>query len=128
MGRRVIIGLALLFLLSEIGDLVLCETCIESEKQALLKFKASIHDDPYNGLSSWNPKTDCCECEGIAYHNVTGHVLKLDLNQYWLVAFDVSPSLLGLQHLDYLDLSANNFNAISTPLFLGSMESFNLFC
>ncbi|KAI9080547.1 hypothetical protein K1719_037513 [Acacia pycnantha] len=90
MGRRIIIGLTLLFLLSEIGELVLCETCIESEKQALLKFKASIHDDPDNGLSSWNPKTDCCEWEGIACHNVTGHVIKLDLNWYGLEAFDVT--------------------------------------
>ncbi|KAI9082898.1 hypothetical protein K1719_035228 [Acacia pycnantha] len=122
MGRHIIIGLALLFLLSEIGELVLCETCIESEKQALLKFKASIHDDPHNRLSSWNRKTDCCEWEGIACHNVTGHVLKLHLNQSGLEAFDLSPSLLGLHHLNYLDLSANNFNAISIPLFLGSME------
>ncbi|KAI9112658.1 hypothetical protein K1719_016324 [Acacia pycnantha] len=104
MGMCFKIGFALFFLLSEISQLGLCGRCIESEKRALLKFKASFHDDPYNRLSSWNPKTNCAS--GMAY----------------LEAIGVDPSLLELKHLIYLDLSGNNFNAISIPILFGSME------
>ncbi|XP_028799918.1 receptor-like protein EIX2 [Neltuma alba] len=122
MERHTILGFVLLFLLLlGIAQLGLCGICIESEKQALLKFKASIYDYPYKNLSSWNPKTNCCQWDGIACHNVTGHILKLDLSYYSLQATGVDPSLLELQHLIYLDLSGNNFNAISIPAFLGSM-------
>ncbi|KAK4280088.1 hypothetical protein QN277_011759 [Acacia crassicarpa] len=122
MGMCFIIGFALIFLLSEISQFGLCGRCIESEKRALLKFKTSFHDDPYNRLSSWSPKTNCCRWHGIACHNITGHVLKLDLNFDSLEAIGVDPSLLELKHLIYLDLSGNNFNAISIPILFGSME------
>ncbi|XP_028788918.1 receptor-like protein EIX2 [Neltuma alba] len=121
MGRHIILGFVLLFLLLGIAPLGLCGRCIESEKQALLRFKASIYDDPHKNLSSWNPKTNRCQWDGITCHNVTGPVLKLDLSFYSLQATSVDPSLLELQHLIYLDLSGNNFNAISIPTFLGSM-------
>ena len=35
----------------------------------------------------------------------------------------ISPSLLNLKHLSYLDLSLNNFEGINIPNFLGSLES-----
>ncbi|XP_062162227.1 receptor-like protein EIX2 [Alnus glutinosa] len=35
----------------------------------------------------------------------------------------ISPSLLNLQHLSYLDLSLNNFNGYTVPRFFGSLES-----
>jgi Leucine-rich repeat (LRR) protein len=35
----------------------------------------------------------------------------------------ISPSLLNLKHLSYLDLSQNNFTGNSIPTFLGSLES-----
>lgn len=34
----------------------------------------------------------------------------------------ISPALLDLQHLEYLDLGENDFQGLSTPTFLGSLE------
>ncbi|MED6194095.1 hypothetical protein PIB30_025342 [Stylosanthes scabra] len=51
--------------------------CLERERQALVKFKASLND-PSNLLSSWHGH-DCCRWEGIRCENVTGHVVMLDL-------------------------------------------------
>ncbi|XP_054818091.1 receptor-like protein EIX2 [Prosopis cineraria] len=122
MGRCSIVGFVLLSLF-EIVQLGLSEKCIELEKQALLKFKASFLHDPNEEIFfSWNPKTNCCQWDGIACHNVTGHILKLDLSYHDLKATGVDPSLLELQHLIYLDLGGNNFNAIPIPVFFGSIE------
>ncbi|MED6130564.1 hypothetical protein PIB30_002158 [Stylosanthes scabra] len=51
--------------------------CLERERQALVKFKASLNDSS-NLLSSWHGH-DCCRWEGIGCDNVTGHVVMLDL-------------------------------------------------
>jgi EIX receptor 1/2 len=100
--------------------------CIEKESQALLKFKQGLRDD--NGLlSSWgNHEGDCCKWEGIKCNNRTGHVVKLDLRGKHffggskVVSGEISSSLLGLQHLTYLDLSSNEFS-VFLPEFIGSL-------
>ncbi|RYQ86766.1 hypothetical protein Ahy_B10g106401 isoform A [Arachis hypogaea] len=51
--------------------------CLERERQALMKFKASLNDSS-NMLSSWHGD-DCCRWKGIGCDNVTGHVVMLDL-------------------------------------------------
>ncbi|CAK8573516.1 unnamed protein product [Lathyrus sativus] len=129
-----------------IAQMCLCANsnvpCIEQERQALLDFKASISQNSSNRLSSWKG-THCCQWDGIRCHNVTGHVLKLDLRNpcylpSWvlrerevyhyfryglsLIAPNVSSSLLQLEHLTYLDLSGNDFCGSSIPMFIGSME------
>ncbi|GAU15423.1 hypothetical protein TSUD_44600 [Trifolium subterraneum] len=72
-----------LLVLVEIAQICLCANsnvpCIEQERQALLEFKSSIAPDSPNNLSSWKG-THCCQWEGIGCDNVTGHVVKLDLN------------------------------------------------
>ncbi|GAU15414.1 hypothetical protein TSUD_44510 [Trifolium subterraneum] len=72
-----------LLVLVEITQICLCANsnvpCIEQERQALLEFKSSIAPDSPNNLSSWKG-THCCQWEGIGCDNVTGHVVKLDLN------------------------------------------------
>jgi Leucine-rich repeat (LRR) protein len=117
-----------LLVLIEIAQICLCVNsnipCIEKERQALLNFKASIAHDSPNKLSSWNG-TQCCQWEGIGCDNVTGHVVKLDLNNntYYLplIAPNVSSSLVQLEHLTYFDLSGNNFSGSPIPMFIGSM-------
>ncbi|KAJ6373682.1 hypothetical protein OIU78_029379 [Salix suchowensis] len=105
--------------------------CIERERQALLKVKEGIIDE-YGVLSSWGgeeEKRDCCNWRGVGCDNITGHVNSLNLHSSPLyehyftpLAGKVSDSLLELQHLNYLDLSLNNFDE-SIMHFIGSLSS-----
>ncbi|KAF4357532.1 hypothetical protein G4B88_026911 [Cannabis sativa] len=104
--------------------------CMERERQALLQLKQSFQD-PTHKLSSWKGQ-ECCQWKGVGCDESSGHVVKLDLrtsSSYFtnysdnLQANEVSPSLLELQHLNYLDLSGNNFNSSKIPTFFGSMNN-----
>ncbi|KAL4601924.1 hypothetical protein ACB092_10G016900 [Castanea dentata] len=118
--------------------------CIDTERQALLSFKQHLID-PSNRLSSWTAHGDCCLWEGVVCHNLTAHVHQLHLRSFYPVwdasmsseQFDaefeayrrsrfggkLNPSLLDLKHLNYFDLSFNNFNSTAIPSFLGLMKS-----
>ncbi|KAL5735933.1 hypothetical protein ACOSQ2_030721 [Xanthoceras sorbifolium] len=116
--------------------------CIESERQALLTFKQDLID-PSNRLASWIGDGDCCNWAGVVCHNVTGHVLQLQLQnphqEYFTSDYGskaeyeaynrsklggkINPSLLNLKHFKHLDLSFNDFEGIQIPGFLGSMQS-----
>ncbi|XVE62770.1 hypothetical protein DITRI_Ditri06bG0146300 [Diplodiscus trichospermus] len=123
--------------------------CIESERQALLKFKQDLID-PSNRLSSWIDGEDCCDWVGVFCNNLTGHVNELHLGLFSskpyvssLLNFvpdyapdpvrdayeksalrgKINPSLLDLTHLNYLDLSYNNFGGVQIPEFICSLKS-----
>ncbi|GJX49928.1 leucine-rich repeat-containing protein [Tanacetum coccineum] len=66
--------------------------CIDKERQALLYFKAQLHD-PKDSLSTWRPEEADCK---------------------------ISFSLLNLTYLNYLDLSSNSFHG-NILEFIGSM-------
>ncbi|XP_058205922.1 receptor-like protein EIX1 [Rhododendron vialii] len=112
--------------------------CLESEKHALLSFKKGLAD-PSNRLSSWDVEADCCTWAGVVCDNLTGRVCELHLQNPYDANYtsqaeyeayvkqklggEVNPSLLNLKHLNYLDLSRNDFGGIPIPTFLGSLTS-----
>ncbi|XP_050144134.1 receptor-like protein EIX2 isoform X2 [Malus sylvestris] len=118
--------------------------CIESEREALLAFKQGLIDD-YNLLSSWGReehKQDCCKWLGVHCSNRTNHVTQLHLGwsylyqayalqqkghphyvEYYLQGKMLSPKLIELKHLKYLDLSLINFNGSQVPDFIGSLSN-----
>ncbi|KAL5173640.1 Receptor-like protein EIX2 [Glycine soja] len=99
--------------------------CIQTEREALLQFKAAI-EDPYGMLSSWTT-SDCCQWQGIRCSNLTAHVLMLDLHGHinYSYAFnrEIHKSLMELQQLNYLNLSSNSFQGRGIPEFLGSLTN-----
>ncbi|KAL4625566.1 hypothetical protein ACB092_05G035500 [Castanea dentata] len=94
-------------------------TCNEKDKQALLNFKQGL-SNPSEMLSSWSDQEDCSRWDGVVYDNKTGRVTELGV---FGVGGEISGSLLQLEHLNYLDLSYNDFNCTPIPTFLGSMFS-----
>ncbi|KAK4571374.1 hypothetical protein RGQ29_029974 [Quercus rubra] len=98
-------------------------SCPEGERQALLEFKRGISSDPYGVLSSWgieDEKRNCCNWQGIHCSNQTGHVVQLHFDG---LGGMISPSLLDLPYLTYLDLSGYDFNHSHIPEFIGSLSS-----
>ena len=146
MKKLVSVGFLLIVLLFVEGVQLCFSTnstlrCIEAERQALLKLKHSFQD--YSGrLSSWAGE-DCCHWEGVNCAN-TGHVVKLDLStdgqfntgrhvvlpggifpssdSKQLSSPELDPCLVELKHLEYLDLSGNDFQKSRIPKFLGSLK------
>ncbi|XP_021800397.1 leucine-rich repeat receptor protein kinase MSP1-like [Prunus avium] len=102
-----------------------CIGCSEREKQALLALKQGLMGDDSYRLLSWGREArnkDCCEWDGVYCSNQTGHVVKLDLGFQFLQG-KISPKLIELQHLEYLDLSGNNFSRSQIPDFIGSLSN-----
>ncbi|OQU76326.1 LRR receptor-like serine/threonine-protein kinase GSO2 [Sorghum bicolor] len=112
-------------------------SCNPHEMEALLQFKQGITSDPAGVLFSWRQggfhgqeDDDCCHWAGVRCSNRTGHVVELRLGNsnlydgYALVG-QISPSLLSLEHLEYLDLSMNSLEGATgqIPKFLGSLKN-----
>ena len=103
--------------------------CITTERSVLLAFRAGL-SDPANLLPSWEGD-DCCRWKGVGCSKRTGSVIKLDLQGpgcdnstiKQVLRGNISDSLLDLHHLQYLDLSCNNFSGLQVPEFLSSLHS-----
>ncbi|KAM0938862.1 putative non-specific serine/threonine protein kinase [Dioscorea sansibarensis] len=109
--------------------------CKEDERKALLDFKQGLHD-PNGLLSSWTGNNCCNNWKGVQCSTRNGHVVRLDLHSqgplddYYgnfiysqQLEGEIRPSLLGLRHLRFLDLSYNYFRGIHIPVFIGSLQS-----
>ncbi|XP_059598719.1 receptor-like protein EIX1 [Vitis vinifera] len=100
--------------------------CVDTEKVALLKFKQGLTDTS-DRLSSWVGE-DCCKWRGVVCNNRSRHVIKLTLRYLDADGTEgelggkISPALLELKYLNYLDLSMNNFGGTPIPKFIGSLE------
>ncbi|GER46520.1 leucine-rich receptor-like protein kinase family protein [Striga asiatica] len=112
---------ALFFMSFKLSNCILCP---EIENQSLLIFKQSLNGSS-SVLSSWDAKFDCCTWKGVGCINLTGHVLQLHLQGNYSLGGKVSPALLNLQHLKYLDLSQNSF-VQNIPSFIGSLTSLSI--
>ncbi|KAL3635781.1 hypothetical protein CASFOL_020328 [Castilleja foliolosa] len=104
-------------------------TCIPTEKNALLKFKASLSSLSSDKLSSWiDTNYDCCTWQGVECDKATGHVIGLHLGNKdgkvdnMLQGSSIDSSLLELKYLGTLDLSRNDFHGSQIPEFIGSMK------
>ncbi|KAL3849238.1 hypothetical protein ACJIZ3_011120 [Penstemon smallii] len=105
--------------------------CSERERRALLKFKEELVDE-YGRLSSWgedDDKLECCKWRGVHCHNRTNRVTLLDLHTPSkefqngnTLKGNISTSLLELQHLQYIDLSSNDFDGAPIPNFISSFS------
>ncbi|XWS34588.1 hypothetical protein CRYUN_Cryun21dG0051100 [Craigia yunnanensis] len=107
--------------------------CIKMERKALLKLKDGLID-PFGRLSPWIGE-NCCNWSGVDCSNQTGNVIMLDLSRKYDCPLEggdspspyqlcqlggtLNPSLLNLTHLNYLDVSYNNFLGIPIPNFIG---------
>ncbi|KAG6794052.1 hypothetical protein POTOM_003285 [Populus tomentosa] len=89
--------------------------CSSSEKTALLQLKrdlsaakpeSSIPLQPSSGslLTSWKPNTDCCSWESVNCHEVTKHVIGLNLSGHNLSGLVNSIKFLNLPYLERLNL------------------------
>ncbi|XP_047940770.1 receptor-like protein EIX1 [Salvia hispanica] len=68
---------------------------------------------------------ECCKWYGVECSNTTDHVIALQLNTTYydgVLQGEVGSSLLELHHLNYLDLSWNDFGGNPIPKFIGSMK------
>jgi Leucine-rich repeat (LRR) protein len=100
--------------------------CIGKERNVLLDLKATFKD-PHGLLSSWSG-LNCCSWYGVTCDNKTGHIRKLDLRNNnisdgYALTGAISPSLVHLIHLEYLDLRWNDFAGASIPEFIGSLKN-----
>nr|GMD35695.1 putative leucine-rich repeat-containing, plant-type, leucine-rich repeat domain, L [Ipomoea batatas] len=113
----------LLFLLIIFQYLNGSRSCFENERNVLLSFKRSVSHPSFSSLSSWGASRDdddCCKWKGIGCDNRTGHVVALHLGHEFLQG-EISPSLLHLPFLNFLDLSLNKFDE-RIPSFIGSLN------
>ncbi|KAG5569366.1 hypothetical protein H5410_059132 [Solanum commersonii] len=94
--------------------------CIESEKNALIKFSQGFKN-PSRSMLSWMFDENCCSWKGVECDNKTGHVITLDLHKQFLQG-EFRNSLLGLPYLRHLDMSHIDFLGERIPEFISSFK------
>ncbi|KAG2312534.1 hypothetical protein Bca52824_024091 [Brassica carinata] len=111
-----------LFLFLSFGALMLLETSgnsLETDKQALLKFKSQVSEEKKVLLSSWNNSYSLCRWTGVTCGRKHKRVTGLDLGGFQLGGV-ISPFIGNLSFLISLDLPDNSFGGI-IPQELGNL-------
>nr|XP_023896914.1 probable LRR receptor-like serine/threonine-protein kinase At3g47570 [Quercus suber] len=80
----------------------------ETDRLALLDFKAKISKDPLGVMSSWNDSIHFCQWKGVSCGRQHQRVTALDLHSQKLVG-SVSPNVGNLSFLWKLNLENNSF-------------------
>ncbi|XP_077217378.1 receptor kinase-like protein Xa21 [Tasmannia lanceolata] len=102
------------FILS--ANLIFCTTTTasvlgnETDRMALLAFKADIKSDPLGALNSWNHTLHFCEWEGVTCSHIHQRVTVLDLSKQKLEG-SLSPFISNLTFLREIHLQENSFNS-----------------
>lgn len=81
----------------------------ETDRLALLEFKAKITDDPLKVMSSWNVSIHFCQWRGVTCGRRHQRVTMLDLRSSKLVG-SISPHVGNLSFLRNLTLQNNSFH------------------
>ncbi|RWR78760.1 LRR.XII-like protein [Cinnamomum micranthum f. kanehirae] len=81
----------------------------ETDRLALLAFKAEITDDPFQTLSSWNDSLHFCKWRGVTCNRKHHRVSLLNLTSL-SIAGTLSPHIANLSFLTTIDLSNNRFH------------------
>ncbi|MED6197112.1 hypothetical protein PIB30_053645 [Stylosanthes scabra] len=112
------------------------ETESQQDRELLLSFKASIHDDPVHSLSNWLPTTSLCNWNAITcnINNNNSAVVAVVVTAISLagknISGEASSSVLHLQNLTSLDLSNNQLTKLlhfdQPPPFLSPLRYLNL--
>ncbi|CAK7323957.1 unnamed protein product [Dovyalis caffra] len=108
--------------------------CIDNERTALLQLKrdlstakpeSSFTQQPSSVslLPSWKPHSNCCSWEGVTCHDVSGHVISLDLSSHKLSGTFNSTNFLHLPFLEKLNLANNKFQSTPFPSRLDLISS-----
>nr|KYP41797.1 LRR receptor-like serine/threonine-protein kinase GSO1 [Cajanus cajan] len=88
--------------------------CLEDQQSLLLQLKNNLTFNPEDStkLKLWSQSIDCCDWSGVTCNN-EGHVIGLDLSGELISGgFDDSSVVFSLQHLQKLNLAANNFSSV----------------
>ena len=81
----------------------------ETDRLALLEFKAKIIHDPFGVMSSWNHSVHFCRWSGVTCGRRHQRVIVLDLQSSKLVG-SISPHVGNLSFLKNLTLQNNSFH------------------
>ncbi|XVF83927.1 hypothetical protein PTKIN_Ptkin16aG0533400 [Pterospermum kingtungense] len=81
----------------------------ETDRQALLQFKAKITGDPLGIMRSWNNSVHICQWRGVKCGRRHQRVTELDLAALKLMG-PISPHIGNLSFLRLLNLQNNSFN------------------
>ncbi|XP_057998009.1 putative receptor-like protein kinase At3g47110 [Hevea brasiliensis] len=91
----------------------------ETDRLALLQFKAKIGNDPYGILSSWNDSVNFCSWQGVACGHKHQRVLSLNM-QGLSLSGTISPYIGNFTFLRFLNLVDNKFYG-EIPLEVGRL-------
>ncbi|XP_059627079.1 probable LRR receptor-like serine/threonine-protein kinase At3g47570 [Cornus florida] len=86
----------------------------ETDRLALLEFKAKITNDPLQALGSWNETVHFCQWHGVTCSRRHQRVTMLELQSRKL-AGSISPHVGNLSFLRILHLQNNSFNHVIPP-------------
>ncbi|KAB2620932.1 LRR receptor-like serine/threonine-protein kinase GSO2 [Pyrus ussuriensis x Pyrus communis] len=114
------------------GDANMTMRCTDKEMEALLAFKQGLimDEDSQVVFSPWGTEAakqdfpTCCRWKGVSCDNQTGHVVRLHLGGYYFFQGTmISPKLIELKHLKYLDFWRTYFSGSQVPYFIGSLTN-----